>query len=100
MDRHVDPATLTLEFELPPAQFLAVETLAVERTREDDWWVNRLGSEEAVDLFRQNREAAGLQLDREELRRCADYSLRKRLSASCASAGVILRVKEVWEVGE
>jgi hypothetical protein len=97
---HFDPATLTVELELPPAQVLAVETVSVERTRQDGWWVNRLGSEEAVDLFRRNRETAGVQLDREELRRRADYSLRKRLSASCSSAGVILRVKEPWEVGE
>jgi hypothetical protein len=89
-----DPDTLILELELPPAKLLTVECLGIERTHQGEWWVNRIETEDAVHLVRQNFTAARSELAQADLLRRAERNLLQRLYAATSSAGVLLRIQE------
>jgi hypothetical protein len=90
----LDPDTRTLELELPRCEVLSVELLDLEHIYSDDWFLNRLTTEQTVDLARRNAVQARSQLDNPELLRAADKRLRKALREALEPAGITLKIKE------
>jgi len=90
----LDPRSRTLELELPRCRVLSVELLDLEHTYRDDWWVNRIGTEQTVDLARRNAAQARRQLDNPELLHAADKRLREALREALDKAGITLKIKE------
>ena len=89
---HFNPDTLTLTLDLPPTKLLALETVSVNRSDQDGWWVNSMGTDDAVRLADRNRVAAREQLKRKDLRNTADRHLRQRLRAALAATPVNLNL--------
>jgi hypothetical protein len=90
----LDPDTRALELELPRCEVLSVELLDLEHIYSDDWFLNRLTTEQTVDLARRNAVQARSQLDNPELLRAADKRLRKALREALEPAGITLKIKE------
>lgn len=92
---HFDPDTLTLTLDLPPTKLLALETVSMNHSDQDGWWVNSMGTGDAVRLAELSRVAAREQLKRKDLRNTADRHLRQRLRTALTAASVTLNLSEL-----